>query len=353
MLPTPFRRPHAELSWPLGRDVGRLFDDFLHWRSNGGAEVETALNPVDIREKNGSILVDAEVPGFDKREANPSPPKPLTPARVKSNFLSVNFFSVMCSSATRRLLRGAMIMLVLLAVARPAAAVLMTGSEDVSGSIGTPQYTHEGKTYGPYGWGYSYTRSFDGEKLVKHLEIDFVFEPALNWIDEQQVAYKAAVEAGIEGIWNNRYSIKDENTGKTYPVSVDMTTEGPFNQTVTVHAGEGRADMLNWFETDTASINAHEFGHMLGLFDEYIGGAVDQYPNPTLSDDGLMGLGALNPNPVMHERYYQQYLDYMNQLNEGGQFSLVAVPEASNYALLAMGLVCLAARRRIRWRQPA
>lgn len=133
---------------------------------------------------------------------------------------------------------------------------------------------------------------------------------------------------------------------------MDVTTTGPFDQTVTVHKGDGRADMTNWYETDTASINAHEFGHMLGLFDEYIGGAVDQYPNPTLSNDGLMGLGALNPNPVMYERYYQQYLDYMRQLNPTGNFAL-RTPEPASWLLMAVGLACVGARGRARRRTSA
>lgn len=226
-------------------------------------------------------------------------------------------------------------------------ANLNTGSENVSGSRNTRQYEHDGKTYGPYGWTFSYTRGFDGLKLYKHVEIDFEFDAGLDWNDAQKAAYKAGIEAAIEGIWNNKFAIKDKD-GKHYALTVDVTTTGPsFNQTVNVKKGTGRADMLHWYETDTGSINAHEFGHMLGLYDEYMGGAVDKYPNPTLSDDGLMGLGALNANPVMYERYYQQYLDYMKELNGDG-FTLVRVPAPSSAVLCVIGLVFMGLRRRTR-----
>jgi hypothetical protein len=227
-----------------------------------------------------------------------------------------------------------------------AGAALITGSETVMGMRSTDQYTHDGETYGPYGWNFKYIRSFDGTQVKKHVEIDFVFDAMLGWSDAQKAAYKANIEAGIEGIWNNKYVVKDNTTGQSYKVVIDVTTTGPFDQTVTLHKGDGRADMLNWYETDTASINAHEFGHMLGLFDEYIGGAVNQYPNPLLSNDGLMGLGALNANPVMYARYYQQFLDYMNSLNPGENFSLVAVPEPASWLLACLAMGCVAARRR-------
>ena len=181
----------------------------------------------------------------------------------------------------------------------------ITGSENVSGSRFTPRYgdatllDNAGNPgpFGPYGWNFSYTRSFDGTTLNKDVEINFVFASNLGYNADQQETYENTVSANIEKIWNNKFKVVDTANNSSFPITVDVTTTGPFNQTVQVHAGSGRGNMLNWFVNHSASVNAHEFGHMLGLFDEYIGGAVDQYPDPALSDDGLMGLGALRETP--------------------------------------------------------
>ena len=236
--------------------------------------------------------------------------------------------------------------LVSFALAGSASAALTTGSENVSGTRTTPAYGNgdlkdnagNPGPFGPYSWDYSYTRSFDGNKLVKDIEIDFSFDAALGYTDAQKADYKKAAESAVEGVWNNKYAIKDTATGKLIPIIVDITLSGPFNQKVQVHQGPGRADMTNWYTGDSASVNAHEVGHMMGLYDEYIGGAVDKYPGPTLSDDGLMGLGALSDKPVMYSRYYQQYYDYIKRLNPDSSFILLAVPEPSQVMLFVVGL---------------
>ena len=50
---------------------------------------------------------------------------------------------------------------------------------------------------------------------------------------------------------------------------VHWVTSDP-HHVVKVHTGSGRSNETNWYTTDPGNVAAHEFGHMLGLPDEYV-----------------------------------------------------------------------------------
>ncbi len=113
--------------------------------------------------------------------------------------------------------------------------------------------------------------------------------------------------------------------------------------------------MENWHLGDSGMVSAHEFGHMLGLFDEYWGGAVDDTVNPLLDSGALMG--SVSQDAKMRDRYYQQYLDFVKELNPNPQygFQLSEVPEPSQIAMMFTiavlgGLACRRGRSAVRVR---
>ena len=71
MLPSLLHRNRpATPSVSFPHQAEDVFDRFLDfWNGNGwNAASETAAYPVDMREQDGQILVDAELPGFKKNE---------------------------------------------------------------------------------------------------------------------------------------------------------------------------------------------------------------------------------------------------------------------------------------------
>lgn len=162
-----------------------------------------------------------------------------------------------------------------------------------------------------YGWTTGYDISFTSQTL--HIEIDIQLVG-----DDPGDILRQTWHDGIENIWSNAYDIVDGPYTYQIEVGVNWVTSNP-HHTVTVHAGAGRANMLNWY-TDTSAwgpnhddeIVAHEAGHMMGVYDEYAEPFVDQNNNLRYDSgepftdaynppNGRWDCGALDPNTwLMH-----------------------------------------------------
>lgn len=73
MLPTLLKKRQDNespmVSFP--RDIDKMFSDMMSaWRDRDWADTDTAAYPCDIREEDGQILVDAELPGFKADEVS-------------------------------------------------------------------------------------------------------------------------------------------------------------------------------------------------------------------------------------------------------------------------------------------
>lgn len=69
MLPA-LRRPRGTTPAPMERFFDRFFSPW--WPEAAGEEELTAAYPVDIREEDGKVVVDAEMPGFNRDEIDVS-----------------------------------------------------------------------------------------------------------------------------------------------------------------------------------------------------------------------------------------------------------------------------------------
>ena len=138
--------------------------------------------------------------------------------------------------------------------------------------IQTISYT-ENRTDGGFSWHVGYDLSFLNSVFQVNERIKLVG-------DNPGSSLLAVWENGIETDWNHKVFFSDA-FNKWYQVKVDVAfvSSGEHN-IVTVHAGDGRDDSSNWYTISTAwgpskygDIVAHEFGHLIGNFDEYPGGA--------------------------------------------------------------------------------
>jgi hypothetical protein len=203
--------------------------------------------------------------------------------------------------------------------------------------------TRTSNVYGPtYSWNYSYDLLFQNQTLLAEVAIELVG-------DDPGTALRNQWEYGVESAWSNHFDILDG--AYRYPILLDLAWVffSP-DETVTVHAGTGYMDMANWY-TDHPSgwpdsyqgvLAAHEVGHMLGLYDEYYGGAIDPVTQFRATNALMADLG-----PV-EARNYSAMLGWLEGAS-GRDLSLAPAhetpaqetPEPSSITLVAIAIVGL------------
>ena len=175
---------------------------------------------------------------------------------------------------------------------------------------------YEGRADGGYSWDVKYDLSFDGTAFTVNTRLHLAGDDAGD--------YARIWEQGIESIWNNQYCLSDGTKSYAIRFDVEYVDAADAHYVVNVHDAYGRGDMLNWY-TQTGwgpsyqdKLAAHEYGHMLGAFDEYAGGAtVSNYTcNGTLMSDLTT---ALRPE-------YMHTIDFFAEYYTGQTFDVVKAP---------------------------
>jgi hypothetical protein len=121
-------------------------------------------------------------------------------------------------------------------------------------SVGGATYGMTGDRAARYAWEIQQTR------MLVTAKVNFVGLPA-----------PGAWFGHVEAAWN-QYRGVDAASGRSMPVDFRMIRgAGGDAKTVTVAAGTGRANAGRWFaaDPDAAATVAHEYGHLIGLQDEY------------------------------------------------------------------------------------
>lgn len=154
-----------------------------------------------------------------------------------------------------------------------------------------------------FAWNYGYDIDLKDGMLLVNVAINLI--PAGGVTRPELDRVKPAWEAGIERIWSEQFALETPS-GQRYPIIVDVTFKGPrFHHEVVVRPGGGRSDELNWNLLDSPELAAHEFGHMLGVFDEYRRGAIA--PQSGIID--TTSIMTSNPTAGMtYARHYKEFL---------------------------------------------
>jgi hypothetical protein len=114
-----------------------------------------------------------------------------------------------------------------------------------------------------FGW----TAAF--EQTWTHLVVRIRLNPDAGISNATMTNLQNTWENGIEGTWHHRWGCG--RAGElTCRLSFDVQwVASNQHHTVRVRPGPERSNMTTWDTADTGGVAAHEFGHMLGLVDEY------------------------------------------------------------------------------------
>jgi len=154
---------------------------------------------------------------------------------------------------------------------------------------------YETRADGGFSWDVKYSLGFDDGAFTVVTRVQLTGDAAGDTV--------RVWEEGIERLWNDRFALVEGS--KSYPVRFDVQfVETGGDHQVAVHDGHGLHDVLNWYLDSPwgpdyqDELAAHEFGHMIGAFDEFAGGATQG--GYTTSGTLMADLGAGMATAYLH-----------------------------------------------------
>ncbi|HNX39887.1 MAG TPA: hypothetical protein PKK11_04835 [Methanothrix sp.] len=114
-----------------------------------------------------------------------------------------------------------------------------------------------------FGW----TAAF--EQRWSHITVRIKLNPDSNISAKTVETLKTRWKSGIENKWSKRWGCGHAGEGTCpFTFEVKWVTSGQ-HHAVGIRPGPDRSNMGLWDTEDTGDVASHEFGHMLGLVDEY------------------------------------------------------------------------------------
>ena len=179
------------------------------------------------------------------------------------------------------------------------------------GSIFAPNEISRAISECIYGWTSAYRIQDIGDCRIR-VTVRIRLNPDADVTAAELATLQTTWETGIESTWSNAFQITRTggrcNCCQQYSVSFDVqwVTSGQ-HHTVRVRRGPARSNMTTWDTADTSGAASHEFGHMLGLADEY---ADANCPDRVVTSDG--SIMASNSGAVK-SRHYQAICDWIDR----------------------------------------
>lgn len=156
-----------------------------------------------------------------------------------------------------------------------------------------------------FAWKYRYRVGLSQESVIVKVAIHLVPAEGVSRVRLNRV--KACWEETIEKVWSKKFGIKTR--GKIYPIVIDVSFKGyQCDHDVVVRQGKSGTDQLNWGIMDSPELIAHEFGHMLGEYDEYPSGGLN--PGSPIIDKTSIMWRYPGKKSKTYQRHYKQFFQW-------------------------------------------
>lgn len=161
-------------------------------------------------------------------------------------------------------------------------------------------------------WKTAYDIQFDGNIIDIKVFIKLVRATDVRKIQIEQVKDKWLHK--IHSVWSKQYALQT-TSGQHYPIhiSAKFVRLHPHHEII-IRSQSKKIDEYNWSIHTSPYIISHEFGHMIGAFDEYPSGAID--PQTQLIDLTSI-MGRAQSNSTSYARHYksiqQWFSDHVEQ----------------------------------------
>jgi hypothetical protein len=112
-------------------------------------------------------------------------------------------------------------------------------------------------------------------------------EVPIRFVPDEGVTVPVSTWSGqIDGRWN-QFAVTEPG-GRKIPINIRMRDDPSGFHRVNVHAGFDRANTANWYLQQDENTAPHEFGHLMGLPDEYMRSPAD-FAAVTQADETITG----------------------------------------------------------------
>ena len=144
----------------------------------------------------------------------------------------------------------------------------------------------------PIAWTSSYDVDFTSTECLVTVRVRLVRDGDVT--EAQQRTVETEAQNALRRVWDRRFELEDLDTHHRFTISVHVQFVLDHEHvTIALHSGARAQDLANWSVQKPATSRAHELGHQLGMYDEYVDAQVINRATATspgvYTDHSVMG----------------------------------------------------------------